>query len=44
MRPGKGGNNFGQRPEMQMNHAADGMMMIVEITVDGKRPEASGTL
>jgi hypothetical protein len=36
MGAGKGSNHLGQSPEMQMNHAADGVMMIVEITVDGE--------
>ena len=36
MGAGEGSNNLGQCPEMKMNHAADGMMMVEEIAVDGE--------
>jgi len=36
MGAGEGSNNLRQCPEMKMNHAADGMMMVEEIAVDGE--------
>ena len=36
MGAGEGSNKLGQCAEMKMNHAADGMMMVEEIAVDGE--------
>ena len=44
MRAGEGRDHFGQGPEVEMDQAADGVVVEREIVVDAESPETGGTI